>query len=325
MSLLLRVSYGSMSYRLLPGVSFGEDIRRIAVELIDGAVAESGPCPAPYPERVHSIRKRCKKLRALVRLVRPGLQDRYPLENEYFRDVAQVLAPLRDVHATVAAYDAVVDHFDGEVDSATFGSLRRQLVRRSRHRIGIEERLADVRGRMEAARERVAAWPLEDAATPEVWRAGFERTYRRARKALAAAYREPSADHFHEWRKNVKYHWYHVRLLSPLWDEAFDVRAETASALGELLGLHHDMAVLRDKLASPGAASGDGGSVDSFLALVDRHQAHVEAAARPLGMRLFAEKASRIGARCEKYWAAWQQQELQTPGAPVRLAAAASA
>jgi CHAD domain-containing protein len=313
-----------MSFRLLPGAPFGEDIRRIAVELIDGAVAESGERPTPYPERIHSIRKRCKKLRALVRLVRPCLQDRYLLENEYFRDVAKVLAPLRDVHATVAAYDAVVDHFDGERDRAAFGPLRRHLLRRARHRIGIEERLADVRNRMEAARERVAAWPLDDAATPEVWRAGFERTYRRARAVLAAAYQEPSSDRFHEWRKSVKYHWYHVRLLSPLWDAAFDVRAETANVLGELLGLHHDMAVLRDKLTGLGAASGDGSSVDSFLALVDRHQAHVEAAARPLGMRLFAEKASRIGARCEKYWAAWQQ-ELQRPGAPARLAAAASA
>jgi len=313
-----------MSFRLSPGAPFGEDIRRIGVELIDGAVAESGASPTPYAERVHSLRKRCKKLRALVRLVRPCLQDRYRLENEYFRDVANVLAPLRDVQATVAAYDAVVDHFDGEVDRATFGSLRRQLMRRGRHRVGVEQRMADVRNRMEGARERIAAWPLDDAATPEVWRAGFERTYRRARKALATAYLEPSADHFHEWRKSVKYHWYHLRLLSPLWDAAFDGRAKTANVLGELLGLHHDMAVLRDKLTSLGGAARDGGSVDSFLALVDRHQAHVEVVARPLGMRLFAEKASRIGDRCEQYWAAWQQ-ELLRPGAAARLAAAASA
>jgi CHAD domain-containing protein len=313
-----------MSFRILPGVPFGEDIRRIALELIDGAVVDCSARPAPDPERIHSIRKRCKKLRALVRLVRPCLQDGYASENESFRDVAKVLAPLRDVHAVVAAYDAVVEHFDDEVDRATFEPLRRRLVKRARHRSRIEERLADVRNRMEIARERVLAWPLDDAAVPEVWRVGFERTYRRARKALATAYQEPSADHFHEWRKSVKYHWYHVRLLSPLWDVAFDARAETANALGELLGLHHDMAVLRDKLAGLAAAGGDGSSMDSFLALVDRHQAHLEAAARPLGMRLFAEKASQIGARCEKYWAA-SQEELRGPGAPVRLAAAASA
>ena len=48
----------------------------------------------------------------------------------------------------------------------------------------------------------------------------------------------------------------------------------------------------------------------------DRHQAQVEATARPLGMRLFAEKASRIGTRYEKYWAAWLE-ELQSRAAAV--------
>ena len=311
-----------MSFRISPGVPFGDDVRRIAYELIDGAVAESAARSIPYPERVHSIRKRCKKLRALVRLARPSLGDAYRQENEYFRDVAKILAPLREGHTIVAAYDAVIGHFEGQVERTAFEPLRARLVRRHRHRPGIDERLASVRHRMEAARERVAAWPLDDAAAPEVWRAGFERTYRKARRALAAAYREPSADQFHEWRKSVKCHGYHVRLRSPLWDAAFDARAETANALGELLGLHHDLAVLRDTLAGPGG-NGDRGALHSFLALVDRHQADLEDAARPLGMRLFAEQASWIGARCERYWAAWLE-ELRGPGAPVRLAAAAS-
>ena len=71
-----------MFFRISPGVPFGDDVRRIAYELIDGAVADSGARSIPYPERVHSIRKRCKKLRALVRLVRPGLVDTYRQENE---------------------------------------------------------------------------------------------------------------------------------------------------------------------------------------------------------------------------------------------------
>jgi hypothetical protein len=96
-----------------------------------------------------------------------------------------------------------------------------------------------------------------------------------------------------------------ARLLSPLWDQALAARVEVANTLGELLGLHHDLAVLRARLVGPGAAGGDADAVHSFVALIDRHQAHIEATARPLGMRLFAEEASRIGTRYEKYWAAW--------------------
>jgi CHAD domain-containing protein len=290
-----------MAFRVSPGAPFGEDIRRIAREQIDGAIAESGDASIADGERIHSIRKRCKKLRGLLRLVRPCLGSAYGRENTYFRDVAQVLAPLRDMNVVLAAFDAVVGHFDGEIVPGMFAPLRRELARRRRQPKDLAARFADVRSRMEAARKRVADWPL-DAAGPEVWRGGFESTYRQARRALPAACQVPTAERFHEWRKSVKYHWYHTRLLSPLWDQELAARAEAANALGELLGLHHDLAVLRATLVGRRAAGSAAGLKNWFVALIDRHQAHLESTARPLGMRLFAEKGSRIGSRYEKYW-----------------------
>ncbi len=295
-----------MAFRISPDLPLVDDLRRIAREQIDGAIAECPDGSLADDERVHGVRKRCKKLRGLLRLVRPSLGNTYRRENTHFRDAARVLAPLREAHSLVAAYDAVVAHFEGAADRETFSALRRRLVvrtkRRARNLTDLAERLADVRGRMEAARERVADLPLDATAGPEVWRAGFERTYRQARRALAAAYQEPTPERFHEWRKVVKYHWYHTRLLSPLWDQGLVSRAQAADSLGEILGLHHDLAVLRATLAG---SRGGAASVDWFVGLIDRHQAHLEATARPLGMRLFAEKASRIGARHENYWAAW--------------------
>src|SRR5262249_12492251 len=115
---LLQVGYRTMSFRISPGVPFWVDIRRIAIELIDGLIRDSGARSAASPEGSHAIPKRCKKLRAVLRLVRPCLGDTYRHENEYFRDLASTLAPLRDVHAMVVAFDAVVGGLDGEVDPA---------------------------------------------------------------------------------------------------------------------------------------------------------------------------------------------------------------
>ena len=313
-----------MAFRISAGVPFGDDIRRIAREQIDGAVAESCDGLMPDDERIHSVRKRCKKLRGLLRLVRPCLGDIYGRENAHFRDAAQVLAPLRDEHVVFAAFDAVVAHFDGEVERQTFAPLRQRLTRRERQVTDLKERVADVCGRLEAARERLAPWPVDDAVGPEGWRGGFEQTYRRARRAMAAAYQEPTAEHFHEWRKSVKYHWYHARLLSQLWDQALAARVAVANTLGELLGLHHDLAVLRATLVGPGAAGGNANAVVSFVALIDCHQEHLESTARPIGMRLFAEKASQIGTRYERYWAAWSE-DLQRRAAAVRQVVRVSA
>jgi len=313
-----------MAFQISGEVPFGDDIRRIAREQIDRAVSESRDRSMPDDERIHSIRKRCKKLRGLLRLVRPSLGDTYERENAYFRDVARALSPLRDVHVTLAAFDAVLAHSDGEVERGRFAPLRQRLMGPDGRLADAAPRFADVGGRMEAAGERVAAWPLGDATGPEAWRSGFERTYRQARRSLAAAYREPAAERFHDWRKRVKYHWYHLRLLSPLWERAVAARAEAANGLGELLGQHHDLAVLREALLGRASAGVGAGLAGSFVALVDRHRAHLEATARPLGMRLFAETPSRIGIRYERYWAAWSEElagRTATVGPAIRASA----
>lgn len=307
-----------MSFRISVGVGFGEDVRRIAREQIDAAIGESnGSAAGPSAERVHSVRKRCKKLRALLRLVRPCLGDVYASENAYFRDAARVLAPLRDSQAVLAAFDTVVGHFQGEVSPGTFEPLRRQLVGPEGHLTNLEPQLAGVCDWMKEARRRVADWPLEGAEGPQAWRAGFERTYQRARRALAPAYEAPTPERFHEWRKSVKYHWYHTRLLSSLWNQTIAGRVAAASTLGELLGLHHDLAVLRATLVSTGrSGSLAGGLGESFVALVDRRLTDLEATARPHGLRLFAEKPSRIGSRYAKYWTV-SLEEVQGRGAAV--------
>ena len=62
-------------------------VRRIACEQIDRALAEIDDDGLDFARKVHQVRKRCKKLRGLVRLVRPAL-DAYGRENAAFRDAA---------------------------------------------------------------------------------------------------------------------------------------------------------------------------------------------------------------------------------------------
>lgn len=66
-------------------------------------------------------------------------------------------------------------------------------------------------------------WRLEECGFPAI-EPGLVRTYRRARKALRTAYATPTPEHFHEWRKRVNYHWYHLRLLCELWPASMELR-----------------------------------------------------------------------------------------------------
>jgi hypothetical protein len=125
-------------------------------------------------------------------------------------------------------------------------TIKRRLTRRRKQGAGrvtdVEERIAQVRCQMEAGRKRVAHWSIETAGAA-AWRGGFEQTYRRAREAMALAYETLTSEHFHEWRKQVKYQWRHTRILQPLWREVLGVRGDAANAFGEAPGMHHDVQV----------------------------------------------------------------------------------
>ena len=64
-------------------------VRRIAREQIDGALHAIDSSDRDTAR--HEVRKACKKIRALVRLIRPSF-SRYARENGEYRDIAGLLA-----------------------------------------------------------------------------------------------------------------------------------------------------------------------------------------------------------------------------------------
>ncbi len=131
---------------------------------------------------------------------------------------------------------------------------------------------------------------------------GLEATYRKARKAFRHAYKEPSDEAFHAWRKKVQQHWRHMSLLSRGWPEAMSARASEAKELSRLLGEDHDFAVL---LAFAGEQAGkhlEPGDLEALAKLCRTCQDELRAQARPRGERLFAERPEDLKERVHLYW-----------------------
>ncbi len=80
-----------MAYRFEQGAGSVEaNLRKIAASQINRAIAEIDDPDLEPHKTVHQVRKRCKKLRGLVRLVRDAF-DAYKVENVSFRDAAAQL------------------------------------------------------------------------------------------------------------------------------------------------------------------------------------------------------------------------------------------
>lgn len=288
------------SYRLHRTRPLPDELRRAAHDQLERGLQELDGDDLHHG--VHQVRKRCKKLRALVRLLHrtdPALSRR---ENAAFRDTARRLSDLRDHAALVEAFDGLAAH--ASLRDETGQAVRAALVdRRDTAAPASEAAVAAVRRELTLAGERVARWPLPDTGFDLV-SGGLHRTYRRARRRLDTAAEQRTTESFHEWRKRVKDHRYQLRLLQDVWPPVLRAHRRELHALGELLGDDHDLAVLRTALDADPGGLGGAVAVAEVRVAVDQRRQHLQDRAVVLGRRSFAEAPDAFVRRLDGYWQA---------------------
>ncbi len=293
-----------MPFAILPeDPSVEAALRRIAREEAEGALSQVRAAGDLAP-RVHEMRKTVKKLRGLLRLVRPVFAEA-GTENAVLRDAGRGLSDLRDAAVQLATVTRLSEGMPEERRARLLAPFR--TAHASQDAQAGAFLLPPFAAAMASLRDRSPGWALDvdgwDAVEP-----GLVATWSAARKAMKAARRKPSPDHLHEWRKRVKDHWYQARLLRPIWPRLMDPHIDAADELGEMLGQVNDLAVLRDRLD---AAPLEEALRSEARDLANLREAELLARIRPLGRRLLAGPAEALSAR----WGAWWDLRGEAPEA----------
>jgi len=310
-----------MSYRLERHETPEEGVKRIAREQIDKALADIRN-DEDRDEGVHEGRKRFKKVRGLIRLVRDEVgDDFYKSVNVRFRDMGRALSDLRDAQVMVETVDELVDHFEGQLEPDAFSTAR--SVFQERHDAMLDRFVNDraVFDKVEAdlieARDRVEDWPI-DSDGFAAFSDGLERVYRRGRDGFEDSYDSCAVADFHDWRKRVKYLWYHMRVLEDAWDDMVDEIGDQGHDLSDHIGDDHDLAVLISRLAKEPDTFGGETEVEALIALARSRSRELREAAYPLARRIYVEKPKRFVKRIEGYWNAWRDDRpIIYPAEPV--------
>ncbi len=290
------------SYRLKENESPSAGIRRIALGRAEKAIEELDAAAAgnDFADSIHAARKDLKKLRAVANLVRPELGgDLHRAEDRRYRAAGRLLAQSRDAEVKVETLGALRES-SGEGFSADLAAAWLAALEGERDAIAEGDsdedgpRLAGAKALIETGQEKIAAWPLEDDSWQLV-EAGLRRSYRRGRREMKRTQAEPVAENVHEWRKRTKDLWYQLRILREAWPSVLGPTAEQAHELADLLGDHHDLALLAADLAASAADEA-----------IERRQQELLDSARDVGARLYAEKPKAFGRRIESYWLAWR-------------------
>ncbi len=298
-----------MPYRLKAGENIPQNIRRIVCEEIDFAVEQlNGKKVAKKrDEAVHEARKSIKKVRGVLKLLRPELGSAYREQNSRLRDLGAKLSELRDA-------GAIIETFDGIVKDASpkngFPTIRRALEQNKKDKEQSENILAVMAAtasNLAAVKGQVDQWPIPDKGFPSI-RQGLRNTYRLGRRAMHQAQTKNRPELFHEWRKRAKEYWYHVRLLESCWTDVLTARENSLHDLETWLGDDHNIVVLLEQLQRQPERYGTAQDVDLFASLAQARQRELREQAISLGERLYEEKSKPFSKRIEGLWDAWQDQ-----------------
>jgi CHAD domain-containing protein len=295
----------SRSYHLKRRESVPDGLRRVATgraEQALDALRDGGEDPA---KAIHAARKDMKKLRAVLRLSRDELGGKvFRAESDRFRDAGRLLSSSRDAEVKLETVLALGRRFGSELPAHADGPWVLAL-KRERDEVAGREALStpavdQAMELIELGRDAIAGWPLRtdswDAIGP-----GLSRTYRRGRRGLEDSIAHPGVESTHEWRKRVKDLTYQLRLVARAWPQLLDQMAAESHRLTDLLGEHHDLALLAADLEDR-----DLGSRARLAELIVQRQEELRGEALPLGRHVYAEKPKAFERRMRSYWEAWR-------------------
>jgi CHAD domain-containing protein len=224
---------------------------------------------------VHEVRKRIKKVRALLGLARGSANSKAIRKaDRRLRDAGRQLSEVRDSSVLISTLDALAARSVGLVPPELSARARAPLVARLdeivREVLDDDKALARTSKALRSVRGRLGDWESIDVRSDAP--PALKKTYKEARGLFKVVADEPTSERLHELRKRVKTLGYQLRVLDAESTSPAARLQRLAGLLADELGEIHDLDVLRPFLES-GEGSGP------LLGALDRRRLDLRQAA----------------------------------------------
>ena len=242
----------SVAFRFKPNAGVHEELTRIAQERVHIALQHMENLDEDPVHAIHQARRQTKMLRALFRLARAELeaQGTYKLDYKTVRQAAKNLSSQRDSDVALKTLAMLCEETDIAAALSSISKIEKKLTSNGTSPIKkkvLRESAERFVSLMEQQDSRIASWKPQTKGKRTLQR-GWARTYQDARDGMMTMLAEESAKTLHAWRKHVKYHHYHIRLLGTVALLDLSKRRRKTAELERCLGEHHDLVVLNELL-----------------------------------------------------------------------------
>jgi CHAD domain-containing protein len=298
-----------MSYRFEANETISECLKRIASEQCEIATEKLKAQGVSRDDAIHDARVCFKKIRAVLRLARNELdKDTYTQENIYYRDAGRRLSAVRDTAAVIETIDKLTERYAEQLAADPFKKYRTAFLQENRKRQSEKKKaLSEVRRTMKAAQKRIDDWPMNGDKFSVIGE-GLKRVYKDGRLSFARAYDQVRVESFHDWRKQVKYLLYDVRIIKPVWKRVLGGMADELKKLASSLSDMQDLFILRQKVSEQVDGSSPDKDLEVLVALIDQRIQEIQVMTRPIGERIYIEKSRNFLSRFDAYWNAWRSE-----------------
>jgi CHAD domain-containing protein len=285
-------------------------LRRIVDELITSAIACINERSTDREEDLHQVRLAIKRLRAILRLLRPLVSKTFfKRENTRLRFAARRLARLRDLAVARRTLEQVTDklasHSQDAAVQEVFESFLAQTPGSSHYDEDRETALRLAARALVRTRHAFHALSLPDRGWKTI-EPGLKKLYRQNRTWMKCASSSDKDEDFHEWRKQVKYYFYLLKMLTPIWLSRLGKTVKHLDRLQDKLGKDHDLAVLKSFLVKRLNNPGNRTPVGQVIQYLEKRSAKLRKQSMAVGKILFDNKPGRWMKALRKRWEDWQ-------------------
>ncbi len=265
-------SFKTREFRIRPEKSPGGEIREIILDQLVSVTHWLGRFEENRDEAIHELRKCGKRIRGVLRLAKPGLSEGdFRAADALARGYAKWFSEARDAFVLLETCGMVEEENKG-IDLST---VREELMKSHRSIVfgeEMEQSVKEASRQLEMLRLMIERIPF-DQLNKENLKEGRALLFAKGKRECRKAKTGKSEEDCHRWRKRAKYLSFHARLLG-------EPDAERFARLGSMLGSHHDLAVLDERVESVETEG-----------VVSQMQNRLEESAFSLGIELFEAKA----------------------------------
>lgn len=280
-------------------------------------------------ENIHDARLCFKRIRSLLRLSRTALSyNAYTQLNAFYRNQGRKLSHARDLTALVEAIKPMIQNRKSPVVKASLVSMQKHWMLKRSQKVRSKELLdakttvctdltaiqqhlvsrliPEIRIQYDHAgypthhiagttfdteKESAQQFPITDN---KLFIEGLIRVFRQGHKLYHACRKNPNDHDLHEWRKSVKYTWYQLVMLQPLWPGMIKAWAKEWQMLSVLLGDYHDLVLVTDATKPLGNKKNMSHGRGSLMRSTLRHKKQLLNKSLQQGKKLYAESTAGI-------------------------------